>query len=66
MLKALLVYHKSGETKLKELDHFTVDVHPEYKDTRCFFVVKADGTKEDFSAVKCISNLEEKLGLWNH
>ncbi|KAL4507239.1 hypothetical protein ABPG72_002032 [Tetrahymena utriculariae] len=63
MLKALLEYHNSKEAKLKDLDHFTVDVHPEHKDTRCFFVVKSDGTKEDFSAVKCISNLEQKLNL---
>lgn len=57
-MKALLALHEKGETKLAELDHFTVDIHPEYKDTRCFFVVKADGTKEDFSAVKCINKLE--------
>jgi len=62
MLKALLVYHEKGEQKLENLDHFTVDIHPEFKDTRCFFAVKADGSREDFSAVKCLANLEAKLG----
>ena len=43
---------------MEDLDHFTVDVHPEYKDTRCFFAVKKDGKKEDFSVVKCINALD--------
>lgn len=62
MLKALLAYHEKGEQKLENLDHFTVDIHPEYKDTRCFFAIKTDGSKEDFSAVKCLTNLETQLG----
>lgn len=64
MLKELLAYHEKGDSKLASLDHFTVDVHPEYKDTRCFFAVKPDGTREDFSAVKCLANLEAKLAFW--
>jgi len=41
-------------------DHFEVGCHPEFTKTRCFFTVKADGTKEDFSVSKCIANLEAK------
>jgi len=65
MLVKLLEYHDNKDKKMHNLGHFTVDVHPEYKDTRCFFAVKEDGTKEDFSAVKCINNLEEKLAEVN-
>jgi len=61
MLKELLKYHDKGEDKLKGLKFFTVNIHPEYKDTRCFFAVKEDGKKEDFSSVKCINNLEKSL-----
>ena len=32
------------------LKHFIVDVHE--KQTRCFSIVRIDGTKEDFSYVK--------------
>jgi len=39
---------------MKGFDHFEVHPHPEFNKTRCFFVVKADGSKEDFSVSKCI------------
>lgn len=42
---------------MKDLKDFTVGLHPEFNQTRCFFVVKNDGTREDFSFHKCISNL---------
>jgi len=54
----LLSYHENGEAKLKNLKHFVVDVHPNYIDTRCLFAVKEDGTREDFSVVKCIDKIE--------
>jgi hypothetical protein len=53
-MQELLKFHDRGEDKLKDLDHFEVAVHPEFNKTRCFFVVKKDGTKEDFSVSKCI------------
>jgi hypothetical protein len=56
----LLGYHDNAEAKLKDLKHFVVDVHPKYMDTRCLFAVKGDGSREDFSVVKCIENLEKK------
>lgn len=61
LVKELLGYHANGEQKLKDLKHFVVDVNPNYVDTRCLFVVRNDGTREDFSIVKCIDNLEKKL-----
>ena len=59
MLKELLKYHDRGEEKVGDLDHFTVDIHPEFKETRCFFIIRKDGSKEDFSAKKCIANIKE-------
>jgi Protein of unknown function (DUF3223) len=53
----LLKHHERGEEKLKDVEGFTVSLHPEFKQTRCFFVIKKDGTKEDFSFHKCISRM---------
>lgn len=60
LVKELLAFHDHGEEKLKNLKHFVVDVHPNYVDTRCLFAVKEDGSREDFSIVKCVHNIEEK------
>ena len=57
-LKELLEMHDKSEAKLKDFESFEVGVHPKYEKTRCFFVVRNDGTKEDFSVTKCIQNLE--------
>lgn len=43
---------------MKDFVGFEVGVHPTYEKTRCFFVLKSDGSKEDFSVTKCIQNLE--------
>lgn len=53
----LLKHHEKSEEKLKDVASFTVALHPEFKQTRCFFVVKKDGTREDFSFHKCISRM---------
>ena len=54
VVKELLGYHDNAENKLQDLKHFVVDVHPSYIDTRCLFAVRNDGSREDFSVVKCI------------
>ena len=56
-LLELLKHHEHGEEKLKGVKDFTVSLHPEYKQTRCFFVLRDDGTKEDFSFHKCLNNM---------
>lgn len=61
MLVELLNYHEKKDKKLSEIKHFTVGQHPEHPETRCFMVVKNDGTSEDFSCVKCINNLQQSL-----
>jgi len=45
---------------MKDFESFEVGPHPEFEKTRCFFVVKKDGTKEDFSVSKCILALENR------
>jgi len=62
MLLELLKFHDHFEEKIKDLQNFTAGPHPEHKDSRCFFVIRKSGTKEDFSAKKCLENLEAKLG----
>lgn len=56
-LMELLKHHEKAEEKLKDIKDFTVGLHPEYKQTRCFFVIKNDDSKEDFSFHKCLNNM---------
>jgi hypothetical protein len=56
----LLKFHKKSEDKVKDMKSVIVDSHPSYKATRCFFVVRNDGTKEDFSIAKCIDDMIAK------
>ncbi|CAI2372682.1 unnamed protein product [Moneuplotes crassus] len=58
-LKEIIKHHEKHDEKMKDFSHFIVDEHPSYRNTRCFFVVRADGTKEDFSMSKCIKKMEE-------
>ena len=57
-MKELIDFHEKKDKKLNDFDHFEVGVHPQFDKTRCFFVVRKDGTKEDFSVTKCIQALE--------
>lgn len=56
-LRELIKHHELAEERMKDIKGFTVALHPEYKQTRCFFVLKNDGSREDFSFHKCISRL---------
>ena len=33
-----------------------MDKHGSFKETRCFYVVSADGSRADFSYIKCMEN----------
>lgn len=59
-LKTLLSHHEKHDDKMKDFEHFSVDNHPDYPNTRCFFVVRKDGSKEDFSMSRCVQNMENK------
>lgn len=56
-MKELLKYHTNAEKKTEDIDHFEVGKHPKFSETSCFFIVKKDGTKEDFSFNKCIKQI---------
>lgn len=56
-LRELLKYHVNSEKKLVEIDHFEVGLHPKFTETKCFLIVKKDGTKEDFSFNKCVKQI---------
>lgn len=60
-LKELLKYHDNSVEKLKDLKSFTVDFHPTYKQTRCFFIVREDESREDFSLHKCLNNFKDQI-----
>lgn len=59
-MKDIIEFHARHEQKMKDFESFEVGPHPEFEKTRCFFVVKKDGTKEDFSVSKCILALENR------
>lgn len=57
LIKAVLAFHPKGEQKSEGLTG--IKVAPSTQgDNRCFFMVKADGTAEDFSAKKCLDAIE--------
>ena len=58
-IRELLKFHSRYEEKTKDFSHLEVDTHPSYENTRCYFIVHKDGSKEDFSISKCIANMEE-------
>lgn len=57
-LKDVIQFHEKYDEKIKDFVHFEVGPHPNYDKTRCFFIVRKDGSKEDFSVSKCILALE--------
>ena len=55
VLSALLEKHPKYAEKVGcGVSHFKYDEHPEYTGTMCFFIVRTDGTSEDFSFRKCL------------
>ena len=54
VLSALLEKHLNTRRKSAAVSHFKYDEHPEYTGTMCFFIVRTDGTSEDFSFRKCL------------
>jgi len=53
----ILKYHKNFEGKTNDLDHFTTGKPDEHDYSRCFFIVRSNGDKEDFSIHKCIETI---------
>lgn len=58
-VKEIISFHERSDAKMADFSHFEVGTHPNFDKTRCFFVVRKSGEKEDFSITKCIQKLEE-------
>ncbi|GMN30114.1 hypothetical protein TIFTF001_002695 [Ficus carica] len=61
ILERLLPYHPAYDAKIGcGVESITVGFHPEFKGTRCLFIVRKDGELVDFSYWKCIKGLIRK------
>uniref|UniRef100_A0A2P2JHG8 Protein DCLic n=2 Tax=Rhizophora mucronata TaxID=61149 RepID=A0A2P2JHG8_RHIMU len=55
IVEKLLAYHPNSEDKIGcGLDSIMVDRHPQFRQSRCLFVVRTDGGWIDFSYQKCL------------
>ncbi|KAL8230934.1 hypothetical protein R6Q57_000712 [Mikania cordata] len=55
VVEKVLAYHPHSEDKIGcGLDSIMVDRHPQFRNSRCLFVVRTDGVWIDFSYQKCI------------
>ncbi|XP_071731416.1 protein DCL, chloroplastic-like [Rutidosis leptorrhynchoides] len=55
VVEKVLAYHPHSEDKIGSgLDSIMVDRHPQFRNSRCLFVVRTDGIWIDFSYQKCI------------
>mmetsp|Transcript_28741 Transcript_28741/g.28422 ORF Transcript_28741/g.28422 Transcript_28741/m.28422 type:complete len:147 (-) Transcript_28741:8-448(-) len=57
LLEALLKLHPEFESKSVGLKTFSVDKHPSHPESKCFFIIREDGSQEDFSVTKCLEQL---------
>lgn len=57
LVKELLKFHHKGKEKLEQCKGIAVNNNEQYENTRCFYIVKEDGSREDFSFHKCINQL---------
>jgi hypothetical protein len=53
-LRDLLDRHPDRDAKLRGTTATHFEVHPFKGGTRCFFLIRSDGTKIDFSFKKCL------------
>ncbi|KAH9301252.1 hypothetical protein KI387_012835, partial [Taxus chinensis] len=61
VLEKVFIHHPDAEAKMGcGVDFIMVDNHTEFSLTRCFYIVRKDGTRTDFSYFKCLKRLVEK------
>lgn len=53
----LLKYHERYEEKARDIDYITIGKAPEHKVSWCFFIVRKNNDKIDFSYRKCIDRI---------
>ena len=58
----LLKYHPNKE-KGNDLDYITSGLNEKYNNTLCFFIIKKDGSKIDFSINKCLNTIIDEFGI---
>ncbi|ONK65887.1 uncharacterized protein A4U43_C06F2000 [Asparagus officinalis] len=57
IIENVFEYHPDKQTKVADgLDYIIVDKHSNFTGTRCFYVVSKDGSRADFSYIKCMEN----------
>merc|ERR1712072_808657 len=66
LVYAVFAHHPRADEKLKSVKSIKVDTSEHDADdkgkkSRCFHLMKEDGTTEDISVIKCFSELERKL-----
>ena len=59
-IEDILKYHHNYNEKIKDIDYITVCKHDNSNYNRCFYIIKKNGEKVDFSIKKCINNLISK------
>ena len=59
-IEDILKYHHNYNEKIKDIDYITVGKYDNSNYNRCFFIIKKNGEKVDFSIKKCIDNLISK------
>ena len=60
ILYDLLRFHHNFKEKIKDFEYFTIGNSKGYKYLKCFYIVKTNGEKIDFSINKCLDNLIQK------
>eukprot|EP00918_Siedleckia_nematoides_P013136 GHVU01028682.1.p2 GENE.GHVU01028682.1~~GHVU01028682.1.p2 ORF type:complete len:522 (+),score=148.20 GHVU01028682.1:765-2330(+) len=63
-LKELITYHPKSAHKARDLSHFKVGTHKCENKTEslCFFAVRNSGEDEEFSYLKCVTELTKRAG----
>lgn len=57
VLENVFEYHPDRQAKVTgQIDYIMVDKHGSFKETRCLYVVSEDGSRSDFSYLKCMEN----------
>ncbi|CAI0400152.1 unnamed protein product [Linum tenue] len=57
VVESVFSYHPDKAAKTGAgIDYITVSKHTSFQDSRCFFVVSTDGSRQDFSYRKCVEN----------
>jgi len=58
LIHSILLYHPRATEKMAGMTGIKIDVSS-LGSNRCFWIMRADGAHEDFSAIKCLTALEQ-------